>query len=241
MRLLWGVLLLLCAKVQACDWPELTMLVGVEKPPYIEVASQSGFELELLQQVSLRLRRCAVFLHVPNGRLLELYQQGQADLVSLQRTVPAGLYATDSYIRYENVLVVHQQLASRIHQLNDLVGLRLIAFQNAQLFLPERYRQLIPQLASYLEVVEQHQLPAMLLKNRVDALVMDKNIFNYFYRQTAPGDQQLKLLHLFGVNAYHLLGRNAQLVQSFNRALLEFKQSPEFTALQLKYFQQINQ
>ncbi|MDP5150529.1 substrate-binding periplasmic protein [Rheinheimera baltica] len=241
MRLFAIVIFLWCWPALSCQWPSLTFLVGVEKPPYIDVATQKGFELELLQRVSLKLQRCAVFLHTPNGRLLDLFNKGQADFVSLQRTVPAGYFATRSYINYENILITRLDLKPQLQSLHDLAGKRVMAFQNAHIFLPKAYAEKIPEFASYLEVVEQDQLPALLLKNRVDVLVMDKNIFEYFYHKTAPDDASLKQHPLFGINSYHLLGRDAWLVERFDKALLTFQQSDEYQQLQLKYFQHANQ
>lgn len=223
-----------------CKSPPLSILVGVQKPPYIEVATQQGYELELLRQVGLGMRRCVSFLHVPNGRLLDQFSEGKADLVSLQRETPAGLYATLPYIRYENVVIVREKDVKTVTQLADLSGRRVMAFQNAQRFLSAEYRQLIPTFVSYLEVVEQHQLPSLLRKNRVDALVMDRNIFAYYARQTAAGESLVQL-PLLGVNQYHLLGRDEKLVRRFDQALQEFRQSPAFVQLQLKYFPAANQ
>lgn len=239
MRLWKAVMLLYCWPALSCQWPELTFLVGVNKPPYIEVATQTGYELELLQQVSLKMHRCAVFLHTPNGRLLELFKQGQADFVSLQRTLPEGYNATQPYIHYENVLITRKDLPSPLSSLADLAGKRVLAFQNAHLFLPSEFAQIIPSFASYQEVVDQQQLPAMLLKNRVDVLVMDKNIFEFYYHQTASGDTSLQQYPLFGSNSYHLLGRDFWLVQRFNQALQTFQQSPQYQQLQQKYFQRV--
>ena len=230
-----------CCPAWSCQWPELSFLVGVEKPPYIEVATHAGYELELLRQVSLKMHRCAVFIHTPNGRLLELFEQGVADFVSLQRSTPDGTFATAPYISYENVLITRSNLQPPVKKLTDLVGRRVMAFQNAHLYLPPDYASLLPHLSSYLEVVEQHQLPAMLLKDRVDALVMDKNIFEYYYQRVAPGDVSLQQLPLFGKNHYHLLGRDPWLVQRFDQALQLFQLSKEYQQLQLKYFQQANQ
>ena len=235
------LLLFCCWPAQPCQWPELSFLVGVEKPPYIEVATQSGYELELLQQVSLKMHRCAVFIHSHNGRLLELFKQGVADFASLQRSTPDGTYATLPYISYENVVITRSDLQPPLQTLDDLTGRRVMAFQNARQFLPPAYAELVPRFSSYLEVVEQHQLPVMLLKGRIDALVMDKNIFEYYYRQIAPGDQNLQQLPLFGKNSYHLLGRDPWLVQRFDQALQLFQLSKEYQQLQLKYFQQVNQ
>jgi polar amino acid transport system substrate-binding protein len=220
---------------------QLQLLVGVEKPPYIKVASQTGYELELLSAVVKRMGFDSQFIHVPNGRLFTLFSDGQADLVSLQRNTPPGFYATQPYISYQNILIVRQDLHKEILSLNDLVGLRVMAFQNARQFLPPDYAEAVAKAGSYLEVVEQHQLPALLLKNRVDVLVMDRNIFWHYYRQTAPKDNSLKVLNFFTVNHYHMLTRTPEVAERFNQALAEVKQSELFSQLQLKYFAELNQ
>ncbi|OGO81616.1 MAG: hypothetical protein A2203_10110 [Chromatiales bacterium RIFOXYA1_FULL_46_5] len=220
---------------------QLQLLVGVEKPPYIKVESQTGYELELLTTIVKRMGFNSWFIHVPNGRLFTLFSDGQADLVSLQRNAPPGFYATQSYISYQNILIVRQDLYKEILNLSDLVGLRVMAFQNARQFLPPDYATAVAKAASYQEVVEQHQMPQLLLKNRVDVLVMDRNIFWHYYRQTAPDDHSLKILSFFQPNHYHMLARTPEVAERFNKALAEVKQSELFSQLQLKYFAELNQ
>ena len=64
---------------------QLQLLVGMEKPPYIKVESQTGYELDLLKAVVKRMGFDSQFIHVPNGRLLTLFSDGQADLVCMAR------------------------------------------------------------------------------------------------------------------------------------------------------------
>lgn len=220
---------------------QLQLLVGMEKPPYIKMASQSGYELELLRTVVKRMGFDSQFIHVPNGRLLDMFTAGQADLVSLQRGAPAGLYPTEPYISYQNILIVRQNLTKPIHSLSDLAGLRVMAFQNARQFLPADYATAIKHSSSYLEVVDQQQLPALLLKNRVDVLVMDRNVFWHYYRQTAPTDTSLQVLNFFKPNQYHMLARTPEAAARFNKALAEVKQSALFASLQMQYFAELNQ
>lgn len=234
--MLWIALVAVPLKAQ-----QLQLLVGVEKPPYIKRATQTGYELELLRTVVKRMGFDSQFIHVPNGRLLDLFSEGQADMVSLQRGFPPGFYATQPYISYQNILIVRQDLVKELVKLSDLAGLRVMAFQNARQFLPPEYAEAIRNTSSYLEVVEQHQLPALLLKNRVDVLVMDRNIFWHYYRQTAPKDHSLKVLSFFQPNHYHMLARIPEVAERFNKALMEVKQSELFSQLQLKYFAELNQ
>jgi polar amino acid transport system substrate-binding protein len=220
---------------------QLQFLVGVEKPPYIQLKSQTGYELELLKAVSKTMGYKSKFIHVPNGRLLDLFMAGQADLVSLQRNTPPGYYATEPYINYQNSLIVRKDLAKELTSLSDLAGLRVIAFQNATQVLPEEYAAAISKTSSYLEVVEQHQLPALLLKNRVDVLVMDRNIFWHYYRQTALDDNSLKIINFFQPNSYYMLARSPEVAARFNKALTEIKRSEWYQQLQFTYFAELNQ
>jgi polar amino acid transport system substrate-binding protein len=233
---IWGALW--AGTVQA---QQLQLLVGVEKPPYIKIETKSGYELELLTAVAKRMGFDSQFIHVPNGRLLRLFTAGQADMVSLQQASPAGFFATQPYISYQNILIVRQDLKKDIVSLDDLAGLRVMAFQNARQFLPPDYAMAISKASSYLEVVDQGQLPALLLKNRVDVLVMDRNIFRHYYRQSAPDDSSLKILSFFQPNHYHMLARTPEVAERFNKALMEVKQSEFFSQLQLKYFAELNQ
>lgn len=231
-------IVLLAASVSAT---QLQVLVGVEKPPYIKVADKTGYELELLRAVVKKMGFRSRFIHVPNGRLFDIFSEGQADLVSLQRSTPEGFFATQPYISYQNVLIVRQDLQKELLSLSDLAGLRVMAFQNARLFLPPDYAEAVLKATSYQEVVEQHKLPALLLKKRVDVLVMDRNIFWHYYRQTAPDDSSLKVLSFFRPNHYHMLARTPEVAERFNKALMEVKQSELFSQLQLSYFAELNQ
>lgn len=239
--LLWLSLFCMSSCVGLAQAQQLQLLVGVEKPPYIKVATQTGYELDLLKAVVKRMGFDSQFIHVPNGRLLSLFSDGQADLVSLQRSTPAGFYATESYISYQNILIVRKDLYKEILSLQDLAGLRVMAFQNARQFLSPDYTAAIAKASSYLEVVEQNKMPELLLKNRVDVLVMDRNIFWHYYHQTAPDDSSLKLLSFFQPNHYHVLARTPEVAQRFNNALAEVKQSELFSQLQLSYFAELNQ
>lgn len=232
--------MLCCLSVVSLALPSqaksLQILVGVEKPPYIQVNTKTGFELELLRAVAQRMGYQAEFIHVPNGRLLDLFQEGQGDLVSLQNRPVDGFFATAPYIMYQNGLIVRANFPRNLNNLSQLAGLRIMAFQNATQFLPPAYAEAITQAASYLEVVEQQQLPKMLLKQRVDVLVMDINIFWYYFNQTTADANEVRLINAFAENHYHLLARSAEMASQFDAALQAVKQSPHYQQLQQHYF-----
>ena len=47
----------------------LNVLVGQNKPPYIELETQSGYALDLLAEIVRRMGHEAVFIFVPNARI----------------------------------------------------------------------------------------------------------------------------------------------------------------------------
>lgn len=57
---------------------ELTILVGLDKPPYIDLNDSSGYELDLLRLLTKKMGYDAVFLHVPNARIKDLMLGGQS-------------------------------------------------------------------------------------------------------------------------------------------------------------------
>ena len=107
MRLTWIAGLLLLISSAGLGAAPLTVLVGQQKPPYINTANISGYEIELLAEVVKRMGYEPVFLFVPNARIKPLLEQGEGDIASLQPVVTdeTGLFYSNPYIRYQNIAV----------------------------------------------------------------------------------------------------------------------------------------
>ncbi|WP_288741259.1 transporter substrate-binding domain-containing protein [uncultured Rheinheimera sp.] len=222
---------------------ELTILVGLDKPPYIDLNDSSGYELDLLRLLIKKMGYDAVFLHVPNARIKDLMLDGKADIATLQKPDQAQpqLHYSQPYIRYQNVAASLAAKSLQLHQLAQLKPYSVVAFHNARTLLGPEYQQLVPFMANYQEVANQSQQLQMLLLERCDVVVMDRNIFYYYAKEAGQSMQPFDIAAVFPASLYSAAFKNERLRNKFNKALAEVQQEPIFTQLQLKYFSDVNQ
>jgi polar amino acid transport system substrate-binding protein len=221
---------------------ELTILVGLDKPPYIDLNDSSGYELDLLRLLVKKMGHDAVFLHVPNARIKALMLDGKADLATLQKPDPEQpLYYSQPYIRYQNMAASLSSKNLQLHQIEQLKSYSVVAFHNARFLLGPDYQKLVPFVINYQEVANQSQQLQMLLLERCDVVVMDRNIFYYYAKQAGQSMQPFDIALVFPPSLYSAAFKNERLRNKFNRALAEVQQEPIFTQLQLKYFSEVNQ
>lgn len=155
----------------------LNVLVGQNKPPYIRLETVSGYELELLREVIRRMGHEAVFVFVPNSRIRALLESGNGDVATLQPVTAdePGVFFSQPYIRYQNVVVSRSSDELTIQHPADLVGKAVIAFQSASKVLGADYRDAVLQNKNYQETVDQRAQVEMLLQGRAGAIVLDRN------------------------------------------------------------------
>lgn len=218
----------------------IQVLVGLHKPPYFDLTSDSGYELELLKTLFAQAGLHAEFTHVPNGRLLPLFKTGTFDAVTLQPLHAAlpEYYYSCPYIFYQNVIATLADQQT-IHTLADLARRRVIAFQTAERVLGEEFRWAITQMLSYTETVDQKGQVDMLLRGRTDAIVLERNILGY-HLDTHDLEPELKIFSLPGT-FYRVAFHDPELAAAFNVAQQQLWQQPAFVELQLQYFRQANQ
>lgn len=219
----------------------IQVLVGLHKPPYLDLTSGSGYELELLTELFVLAGLRAEFTHVPNGRLLPLFKSGAFDAVTLQpmHTMQPEYFYSCPYIHYQNVVATLADNQQDIHTLADLAKQRVIAFQTAEQVLGEEFRWAITQMADYSETVDQKTQVDMLLRGRADAIILDRNILGRHLDARAV-EPALRLLSLPG-GFYRVAFHRQELAAAFDQAQQQLWQQPAFTELQLRYFRQANQ
>ena len=239
----WMLFLCIAFSLTVQAKTELTILVGLDKPPYIDLNDSTGYELDLLRLLTQKMGYEAVFLHVPNARIKDLMLDGRADMATLQKPDPElkQLYFSQPYIRYQNVAA---SLASKSLQLNQLEQLKpysVVAFHNARTLLGPEYQKLVRFVMDYQEVANQSQQLQMLLLQRCDVVVMDRNIFYHYAKLAGQSMQPFDLATVFPPSLYSAAFKNERLRAKFDKALAEVQQEPIFTQLQLKYFSEVNQ
>ena len=145
-----------------------------------------------------------------------------------------GLYYSCPYIRYQNVVVSLEVQQLVINQLSDLKNLSVLAFQNASAALGDEFRDIAKQSFKYRETVEQRTQVESLHKLRVQAVVMDINIFYYHHDKISP-PQQVKIHPLFPASYYRAAFRKAEDAKAFDTALKAMLQDSKYHLLQERY------
>lgn len=220
----------------------LNVLVGQSKPPYIRLETVSGFELELLREVVRRMGHEAVFVFVPNSRIRPLLESGNGDIASLQPNEPdePGLFFSQPYIRYQNVIISRSSEELTLQHPADLAGKTVIAFQGATKVLGADFRDAMAGNEGYQETVDQRAQVEMLLQNRASAIVLDRNIFT-FHRQNSIEPTAVTVHEIFESTLYRTAFREPALQRAFDKALLSVILDNWYRQLQLSYFMQVNQ
>lgn len=241
MPLLLGIVFFFFS-VSALAERTLTFLVGMDKPPYIQLQDGTGFELELLREVSQRMGYDAVFLHVPNARIRYLLEQGHGDVATLQHLPdqPTELFYSQPYVRYQNAVITLREKELVVQHAQDMQRLSVVAFQNAKIVLGDEFGVMAQSSSRYQETTNQKTQVDMLLAGRIDAAVMDINIFHYF-RRVSDDSQPIQLHTLFPPSDYRAAFREQSLQLSFDKALQQLFSHSDYSRMQLEFFGSVNQ
>jgi len=218
---------------------KLSVSVGWTKPPYVIEKMNSGFELELVKAVYKRMGHHLEFVYVPFGRSNKLINAGKVDaaLTMTQKMDVKGLHLSDPYIVYQNAAI---SLKGRGIDLQSIEALRhhsIVGFQNASIVLGRNYKLAVEQSPLYLELPDQRTQVEMLLKGKVDVVVMDINIFNYLSREFIGRSHMdnVDIHRLFPSSPYKMAFSDPKLRDIFNKQLVDFKKSEEFQDLIKEY------
>lgn len=217
----------------------LDIVVGLERPPYIIEENAQGFELELVNAVLGRLDKAANYLFVPFGRSEKMLMNASIDGMTTTNAymISNKEQLTNPYVIYQNVAISLSENKLSIEQIQDLGNYSIATFEEAHKVLGEEFTQAIERSPMYTQVVDRLSQLELLFRNRVDVIVMDINIFNYFYaiNKTHFNEQAFEVHDIFPKMHYQMAFKDLKLVSDFNHAYQEFIQSTEFSKLQSKY------
>lgn len=218
---------------------ELLLVAGLEKPPYVIPTTDSGFEIELMQEVFAILDHEISVIYVPYGRTFKIMKQIKAD-IGLTLTSSSGVkneLLTVPYVVYQNVAISLNQNKIEITKVSELQSYSIVAFQNADKILGIEFDQASKVSPLYFEVPDQHRQVSLLLDGRVEVIIMDVNIFKYFSNVIAGSSQISKVnVHsIFPSTYYRAAIESATLRQSFNQAFTEYIKTDQYKKLLEKY------
>ena len=217
----------------------LTVVSGLNKPPYVIQKNNSGFELELIRAIIQRMGKTVDFQYANFGRTSKMLDMSDIDAIM---TTNARVFTDPSvlsqpYIKYQNVAVSLAENNLSIERVAELGRYKIVSFQMAHKILGREFQYASLASPLYSQLGDQSKQPGMLFRKRADVLVMDKRIFFYMLQQSAWADQTDKvMIHpIFPTTEYSMAFKDKQNVGLFNAELTKFLNSKEYVQLRKKY------
>lgn len=168
---------------------ELSVAFGNTLAPWIIPASDQGI-LPAFLRASLSNDYQLSYKYLPYARRIPAWRTGKFDVVSdifpalMKQEKLTGFYSGPIY-EYENILVSLEEKKLRLLHIDDLSNLSLMAWQGASKNLGPEYARMARQNPYYSEHPNQELQLKMLFARRIDVILLDRRIFNYFRAKLA--------------------------------------------------------
>lgn len=228
-----------CLSKVAVAKDELMIAVGLAKPPYVIQDNDTGFELDLIRTIIKKMGKSTTFVYTQFGHSSKMLDVADIDAVMTtnQRVFSDKSKLSDIYITYQNVAISLTERNLVISSIDDLANYSIASFQKADKVLGQAFANVIEKSPLYMKIADQSQQPPLLIKQRVDVLIMDKNIFNYFARQqgVTNGNELFTYHPIFPETHYRIAFKNKEYIPVFNKIYAEFRFSPEYQQLKQHY------
>ncbi|MFT2092497.1 substrate-binding periplasmic protein [Paraglaciecola sp. 2405UD69-4] len=217
----------------------ISIAVGLNKPPYVIQAEDSGFEVEIIRSVFSKMGKQAKFNYVNYGRASKMLTMPNIDAVM---TTNSNVFTdttvlSDSYITYQNVAISLKENNFDITQISDLSHYSIASFQIAHKVLGPEFEDAALSSPLYVQIPQQKNQHVLLMKKRIDTLIMEKEIFKYFLRNSEWADQidKIRFHAVFPVTYLNVAFKDKSNIEPFNQALKIFVKSAEYKELKLRF------
>ncbi|MEN0057944.1 MAG: transporter substrate-binding domain-containing protein [Bdellovibrio sp.] len=239
------IILLLSVAVLRTEAQTLKVAFGLEKPPYIykQNGQWKGIEVDIISETLRRMGYSFTFESMSSLRLEAEARHGNSyDLVV---GVPSGnegaVFYSEPYIKYDSSVVTLRKSNLKIKGVKDLGSLRVGAWLSAWKDLGTSFESLFAPTMSgrfnknYREYLHFHELCLAFWQEKIEALVVDRQIFDWFRILLAEREDTSRDVDFFAIfhdsRSAHVAFRNENLRESFNAELNKMRTSGEYAHL----------
>ncbi len=215
------------------------VVVGLSKPPYVIQKNNTGFELELIQQLLTTINKEPEFIFIPYGRSEKMLALPDIDAVMTinKNTFKNSSFISDTYINYQNVAISLKAQKIQLNNITDIGNYSVASFQSAHKLLGNKFALAVAKSPLYLQVADQEKQLELLQLGRVQVLIMDIKIFLHYLAKQKENIQlnEIDIHALFPLSPYSVAFKNKTDVEAFNQTLKAFKSTSEYQTLLKKY------
>jgi polar amino acid transport system substrate-binding protein len=212
-------------------------------PPYVvqdPVTGQlSGLEYEIIVAAFTAQGYQVKPSVMPLARMADAFQARilEAAAPLLPTTVGSGTLS-QSYLSYHNVVFVLKESHRNIQRVSDLSGLSMAAFQTAKRILGPEFTRVAETSPDYEEEAQQVLQVRMLFTGRVNAIVGDSRILNYYIHDPNVGVDTSKPVQEFPVfppTNYGVGFRDPTVAAAFNVGLAAIRANGTYQRILDRY------
>jgi polar amino acid transport system substrate-binding protein len=176
---------------------------------------------------------------MPLARLIATFNEGgvKGAATMLASTATTGTVSA-SYITFNTVAMVLKSSGLKIEKIADLKGLGIVAFQTAAKVLGADFAAAVEGNPKYVEEAAQITQIRMLVGKRVDVVIGESRILNYFLKSPETGvDSATPVVEfrIFNPTNYSAAFANPKHAEDFNAGLAEIKRNGTYDAIMAKY------
>lgn len=217
--------------------------MGLPKPPYIMESGLAGLDYEIAKSALAAGGYNMVSQMLPQTRALAMVRAGQLDaMLSVSESIGGPGYFSDSYITYRNVATTLSSRNIKLDEIEDLIHHSVAAFQTASLVLGERFGQVVSSHSDYREVPSQATQNKLLFLGRVDVVVGDQLVFQYFNNQLQKQidtTQPVTFHRIFPESPRKVLFRDMRVRDAFNAGLKKIHADGTYDAIVSRYLHRL--
>lgn len=222
---------------------QVIVTFGLSKPPYVMEETKAGLEVDIVRESFHAAGYILVPRFMPLDDFPKALQSGIVDAVSpVNKNFKLNAYLSDSHINYQNFAITLDNSNFVINSLKDLSNKRISAFKNARLYLGNKFNDAADTTKIYREEADQVAQVKLLYKNRVDVVISDKNIFDWYKRKLSEDHLieariNTKFHNIFKPTHYFMAFRNEELRNAFNDGLEKIKKNGIYYEIVIKYLE----
>jgi len=164
---------------------EITLYASSSIPPYVISKTDNGIAVDVIRAAFAFKGYTVKFVVAPNRRVEKQLTERKVDGAynMPQQKIP-NLFYSQPVMYYDDIFVSLESSHIVINRVEDLAGKRIVAFQNAPKYIGKQFAEIAEKSSGYSEVGDQElQLRMLYSGDRTDVIVLDRNIFNYYFNQ----------------------------------------------------------
>ncbi len=206
---------------------------GIELALSTKALELAGYEVGSVQQVSSK------------KATLILEKNEDIDVaVTVEKIKDSGLFYSDPFIAYDNVVVTRKKDKLKIESEDDLVNLSLSTWVNANKVLTPRFHELFKEGAptrtdKYREIIDQSEQLRLFFLEQVEATIIDKTIFEWQknnFQDQMNMDQAYDIHPIFPEKTYYYVAfKDEKIRDKFNMALKKLKENKSYEKIYKHY------